>query len=162
STALDCLRTLGSSLAVVQLANLSRQLRTRLLREKARTLLEQTAQRRGLSVEALEDRAVPTLGFQGGAGPVFDFGPRRFRAVLAGAVGRVRRARPARAGLPRQRGPAVRRRRRVARGADRPDQRPRRPSHRAGRAGAGALAGGVERSRAAAALRPARPAALLP
>ncbi len=86
ATALEALRTLGSSLALVQLANLSRSLKGR-LRERARALLEESARQRGLSVEALEDRAVPALGFTGpagqGGGPLFDFGARRFQAVLA-------------------------------------------------------------------------------
>jgi hypothetical protein len=82
SVALECLRALGSPLALVQLANLSRQLKVRQLRDRARELLEEAA-RRGLSVEALKDRAVPALGFEGCAGPVFDFGPRRFQAILA-------------------------------------------------------------------------------
>jgi hypothetical protein len=80
--ALDCLRALDSPLAVVQLANLSRQLKGRPFRERARKLLGEVAGQRGLSVEALEDRAVPSLGFRDGAGPIFDFGSRRFQAIL--------------------------------------------------------------------------------
>jgi len=80
--ALECLQTLGSPLALQQLTALSRQLRSRPLRERAKELVEEAAARQGLSRTELEDRAVPTLGFEEEAGPQFDYGGRQFRAVL--------------------------------------------------------------------------------
>ncbi len=81
--ALDALAAIGSSLALLQLASLARQARSRPLREEARARLERLARTRGLSRGELEDAAVPSLGFEGERGPSFDYGPRSFQAVLA-------------------------------------------------------------------------------
>ncbi|MFO0930886.1 MAG: DUF4132 domain-containing protein [Gemmataceae bacterium] len=101
--AMTCLLALGSSLAMAHLAALSRQVRSRPLRERARDLLDAYAEARGLSRTELEDQLVPTLGFDGERGPVFDFGKRRFEArlapglrlVLRDPAGRVRADLPA-------------------------------------------------------------------
>lgn len=81
--AMTCLLALGTPLAMAHLAALSRQLRSRPLRQRARDLIEAYAEARGLSRTEVEDQIIPTLGFDGDRGPVFDFGPRRFEARLA-------------------------------------------------------------------------------
>lgn len=80
---LDALAAIGSPLAVSQLNTLARQVRSRPAREQARQLLERLAHTRGLSRVELEEAAVPNLGFTAEGGPTFDFGPRKFTAVLA-------------------------------------------------------------------------------
>ena len=81
--ALEALRAIGSPLALQQLSAVARQGRLRQVRLQARGLFESTAASHGLSRAELEDRAVPELGFAGEGGPTFDFGPRRFEALLA-------------------------------------------------------------------------------
>ena len=81
--ALEALRAIGSPLALQQLSATARQGRIRQVRLQARSLFEQAAASHGLSRGELEDRAVPELGFAGEGGPTFDFGPRRFQALLA-------------------------------------------------------------------------------
>ena len=81
--ALEALRAIGTPLALQQLSAMARQGKVRQIRLKAQALFEQTAASQGLSRAELQDRAVPVLGFDGDAGPTFDFGPRRFQALLA-------------------------------------------------------------------------------
>lgn len=81
--ALECLQAVASPLALQQLTALSRQVRSRPLRQRVRELIDELARQRGLSRAELEDQAVPTLGFDAATGPRFDFGGRRFEAVLA-------------------------------------------------------------------------------
>ena len=81
--ALEALRAIGSPLALQQLSSMARQGKVRQVRLEARALFEKAAASHGLSRVELEDRAVPVLGFDGDAGPTFDFGPRQFRALLA-------------------------------------------------------------------------------
>jgi hypothetical protein len=80
---LECLKAIGSDLALMQLGALSRKVRYRTVREKAEELLAEVAGERGLSHEQLEDRFVPDLELDRTGSRTFDFGPRQFRMVLA-------------------------------------------------------------------------------
>lgn len=76
---LAILDTIGSPLAHMHLYNFSQQTRYSALGEKAQELIETLAASRGLSLDELADRLVPTLGLQADGFLHLDFGPRQFR-----------------------------------------------------------------------------------
>ncbi len=83
---LECLRAIGSDLALAHLNRIAREFPVRRLGARAAALMWEVADERGLSRAELEDRIVPTFGLGAPGGPVLDFGPRQFRFALDGAM----------------------------------------------------------------------------
>ncbi len=79
---LAALRRIGTPFAIGQLGQLTQTLPHHRARQIALEELTRLATARRLSVEQLEDRSTPDLGLAAG-GPIFDYGPRQFRLVLA-------------------------------------------------------------------------------
>ena len=75
---LRVLKHIGTDNALTTLASVARTAKTRSLKQHATEAIEAIARRRGLSVEALQDRLVPDCGIGG----TVDYGPRRFTVVL--------------------------------------------------------------------------------
>lgn len=79
---IDCLRMVGSDIALMQLNNIAQKMKYLGLRKRAAQHMDAIASERGLSREDLEDRIVPDCGLDAGGGRVFDYGPRQFRFAL--------------------------------------------------------------------------------
>ena len=80
--ALECLRAIGSDMALLQLRSFTRIPRDWSLKAVASGYLEELARRRGLTMDELEDRMVPGCGLDPQGGRTFSLGPRRFEFVL--------------------------------------------------------------------------------
>jgi hypothetical protein len=80
--ALESLRAIGSETALMQLNTLAQRVKFKGLQTKARKLMGEIADERGLSAEQLEDRIVPDLGLDERGQRTFDYGPRQFRLVF--------------------------------------------------------------------------------
>jgi hypothetical protein len=63
---LECLRAIGSDVALTQIAGLAQKLSFAALKKRANECLEAIARERGLTRERLEDRIVPALDLDGG------------------------------------------------------------------------------------------------
>ncbi|HTU93527.1 MAG TPA: DUF4132 domain-containing protein, partial [Gemmataceae bacterium] len=81
-TGLECLRTIGSDTALMQLNGIAQKLKFQGLKKKAQEFMEAIATDRGMSRTQLEDRIVPDLDLDERGTRVFDFGPRQFTVVL--------------------------------------------------------------------------------
>ena len=75
---LRVLEHLGTDNALATLASVARTARTASLKQHAQDALEAIAERRGLDIDELQDRLVPTCGI----GEVLDYGTRSFPVVL--------------------------------------------------------------------------------
>lgn len=75
---LDCLRVMGSDVALMQLNGIADKLKFKALKSKAEECMEAIAESRQMSKERLGDRIIPTLGFSRAGEREFDFGPRQF------------------------------------------------------------------------------------
>lgn len=75
---LDCLRVMGSDVALMQLNGIADKLKFKALKAKAEECMEAIAESRQMSKERLGDRIIPTLGFSRSGEREFDFGPRQF------------------------------------------------------------------------------------
>lgn len=81
---LECLRAIGSSVALMQLAGIAQKLKFKGLKAKAEEFVEAIAKERGLTRDELEDRVVPDCGLDENGRREFPFGPRTFSFVLGG------------------------------------------------------------------------------
>ncbi len=81
---LECLRAIGSSVALMQLAGIAQKLKFKGLKAKAEEFVEAIAKDRGLTRDELEDRVVPDCGLDDNGRREFSFGPRSFSFVLGG------------------------------------------------------------------------------
>ncbi|MDX2270700.1 MAG: DUF4132 domain-containing protein [Cyanobacteriota bacterium] len=79
---LECLRTIGSDTALMQINGIAQKVKFKGIQAKAQTCMEEIAQARGLSREQLEDRIVPDCDLDERGSRLLDFGPRQFRLVL--------------------------------------------------------------------------------
>lgn len=84
--ALDLLATIGSDVALMTLNVLATKGRHKRVQQKAAAVIEGAAQARGLSLDELSDRLVPTLGLEEPGAQVLDFGPRRFHVAFDEAL----------------------------------------------------------------------------
>lgn len=75
---LDCLRVMGTDVALMQLNSIADKLKFKALKAKAEECMEAIAESRQMSKERLGDRIIPTLGFSRAGEREFDFGPRQF------------------------------------------------------------------------------------
>lgn len=81
---LECLRAIGSSIALMQLAGIAQKLKFKGLKSKAEQFVTEIAKERGLTRDELEDRVVPDCGLDEHGRREFSFGPRSFSFVLGG------------------------------------------------------------------------------
>ena len=81
---LECLRAIGSSVALMQLSGIAQKLKFKGLKAKAEQFVEEIAKDKGLSRAELEDRVVPDCGLDENGRREFSFGPRSFSFVLGG------------------------------------------------------------------------------
>ncbi len=79
---LECLRAIGTDVALMQLHGIAQKLSFKGLKAKATEMMEAIAKDRGLSRAELEDRIVPECDLDDRGSRVFDFGPRQFRLAL--------------------------------------------------------------------------------
>ncbi len=79
---LECLRTIGTDTALMQINGIAQKVSFKGLKAKALECMEAIAQERGLTRAELEDRVVPDCGLDARGTRVFDFGPRRFTLIL--------------------------------------------------------------------------------
>ena len=83
---LECLRAIGTDVALMQLSGIAQKLPFKGLKAKATEFMEVIARDRGLSRAELEDRIIPDCELDDRGGRVFDFGPRQFRFALGNAM----------------------------------------------------------------------------
>jgi Domain of unknown function (DUF4132) len=81
-TGLECLRTIGTDTALMQLNGIAQKLKFQGLKKKAQGFMEDIARDMNLSRSELEDRIVPDLELDARGSRVFDFGPRQFKLVF--------------------------------------------------------------------------------
>ena len=81
---LECLRAIGSSVALMQLSGIAQKLKFKGLKTKAELFVTEIAKERGLTRDELEDRVVPDCGLDERGRRTFSFGPRSFSFVLGG------------------------------------------------------------------------------
>ena len=81
---LECLRAIGTDVALMQLNGIAQKLSFKGLKAKAAEMMEAIARDRGLSRTDLEDRIVPDCDLDERGGRDFEFGPRQFRFALGG------------------------------------------------------------------------------
>jgi hypothetical protein len=81
---LECLRAIGSSVALMQLSGIAQKLKFKGLKAKAEQFVEEIAKDKGLTRAELEDRVVPDCGLDESGRREFSFGPRSFSFVLGG------------------------------------------------------------------------------
>jgi hypothetical protein len=79
---LECLRTIGSDTALMQINGIAQKVKFKALQARAGECMERIAAARGLSRAELEDRIVPDCDLDARGERVFDFGPRKFRFAL--------------------------------------------------------------------------------
>lgn len=81
---LECLRAIGSSVALMQLSGIAQKLKFKGLKTKAELFVTEIAKERGLTRDELEDRVVPDCGLDENGRRTFSFGTRSFSFVLGG------------------------------------------------------------------------------
>ena len=79
---LDALEASGTNLALLKLHEISQTSSLKSLKPKAKEKMQAVAAARGLKPSQLEERIVPTCGFDESGNKIFDFGQRQFRFVL--------------------------------------------------------------------------------
>jgi len=79
---LECLRAIGSNVALMQLSGIAQKLKFKGLKTKAEEFVEAIAKDKGLTRAELEDRVVPDCGLDENGKREFSFGPRSFSFVL--------------------------------------------------------------------------------
>ncbi|MCA9115492.1 MAG: DUF4132 domain-containing protein [Planctomycetaceae bacterium] len=79
---LECLRAIGSSVALMQLSGIAQKVKFKGLQRKAMECVEQIAAEQGMTRDELEDRVVPDCGLDENGTRVFDFGERQFTFAL--------------------------------------------------------------------------------
>ncbi|MBE1537247.1 DUF4132 domain-containing protein [Actinomadura algeriensis] len=77
-TGLDVLADIGSDVALMHLHSISQKVRFRGLKQRAQEKIREVAETRGLSLDELADRLVPSFGLDADGSMVLDYGPRRF------------------------------------------------------------------------------------
>ncbi|MFD0684868.1 DUF4132 domain-containing protein [Actinomadura fibrosa] len=82
TAALDVLARIGSDVALTHLFELTRRGKYKGLKAKAARTIDQIAAARGITPDALADRAVPDFGLDAEGTLTLDYGPRRFTVTF--------------------------------------------------------------------------------
>lgn len=72
-----------SKMALLIVDNISRKYKYNQVKNSAKEALEFVAEQRGISKEELSDKIVPTLGFDKDGERIFDYGTRKFKAIIS-------------------------------------------------------------------------------
>jgi Domain of unknown function (DUF4132) len=83
---LECLRAIGTTIALVQINDIAQNLKYSRLKTRAQECMQAIAKSRGITVEQLADRIIPNYGLDDRGQRIFDFGPRRFQLLIDGAL----------------------------------------------------------------------------
>lgn len=83
---LECLRAIGSSIALMQLSGIAQKLKFKGLKAQAEQFVQDIAKEKGMTRDELEDRVVPDCGLDEQGRREFSFGPRSFSFVLSGEL----------------------------------------------------------------------------
>ncbi len=83
---LECLRTIGTDTALMQINGIAQKVAFKGLKAKAGECMEGIATDRGLTRSQLEDRIVPDCDLDERGSRTFDFGPRQFTMVLGAGM----------------------------------------------------------------------------
>lgn len=75
---LQCLRAIGSEVALMQLSGIAQKVKFKGLQQQAMKCVDQIAAEMGMTKDQLEDRVVPDCGLDKNGSREFDFGPRKF------------------------------------------------------------------------------------
>jgi hypothetical protein len=81
---LECLRAVGTNVALMQLSGIAQKLKFKPLKANAEHFDEEIAKDKGLTRAELEDRIVPDCGLDENGRREFSFGPRSFSFMLGG------------------------------------------------------------------------------
>lgn len=100
---LDCLRVMGSDIALMQINGIAEKVQFKGLKAKAEECMAAIAAARQMSQDRLSDRIIPSLGFERSGEQVFDYGDRHFivrlfsdlKPVIYDESGKVRAELPA-------------------------------------------------------------------
>jgi len=79
---LECLRAIGSNVALMQLSAIAQKLKFKGLKSKAEQFVAEIAKEKGLTRAELEDRVIPDCGLDENGRREFSFGPRSFSFLL--------------------------------------------------------------------------------
>jgi hypothetical protein len=79
---LECLRTIGSDTALMQINGIAQKTKYQGLQARAEECMEAVARDRQLTHDQLEDRIIPDCGLDAAGKRVFDFGDRQFHFAL--------------------------------------------------------------------------------
>jgi predicted DNA-binding WGR domain protein len=83
---LECLRAIGSSIALMQLSGIAQKMKFKGLKGQAEQFVQDIAKEKGMTRDELEDRVVPDCGLDEQGRREFSFGPRSFSFVLSGEL----------------------------------------------------------------------------
>ncbi|MFM2431907.1 MAG: hypothetical protein RLZZ511_3120 [Cyanobacteriota bacterium] len=79
---LECLRTIGSDLALMQINQIAQKIKYKSLKTKAEECMNAIGESRNLTREQLNDRIIPDCGFDAQGVREFDYGDRQFQVRL--------------------------------------------------------------------------------
>ncbi len=100
---LDCLRVMGSDIALMQINGIAEKVQFKALKAKADECMAAIASAKQMSQDRLSDRIIPSLGFESSGEQIFDYGERQFviklgadlKPVIYDENGKVRAELPA-------------------------------------------------------------------
>ncbi|WP_242902297.1 DUF4132 domain-containing protein [Actinomadura terrae] len=82
NAAMDAIAAIGSDVALTHLFDLTRHGKYKGVKKRAAQKIDEIAAARGMSLDALADRAVPDFGLDAQGTLVLDYGPRRFTVTF--------------------------------------------------------------------------------
>ena len=80
---IECLRTIGTDMALVQINGIAQKLKFAGLKEKALKCINEIAKARNLSYDQLQDRIIPDCGLDEHGNRLFNYGQRQFSFYMA-------------------------------------------------------------------------------
>lgn len=86
SLALQCLRRIGTDLALMQINFIAEKIKFKALKKEANRLMHEIAQERNLTADQLADRLVPDCDLDERGQKTFNYGSRQFTFVLTGEM----------------------------------------------------------------------------
>jgi Domain of unknown function (DUF4132) len=81
---LECLRAIGTDLALMQIHSISQKIKFQALKKRAQECMEAIARDRKITADQLADRIIPDCDLDTKGQRVFDFGARQFHFMMGG------------------------------------------------------------------------------
>lgn len=81
---LECLRAIGTDLALMQIHSISQKIKFQALKARAQDCMEAIAKDRKITADQLADRIIPDCDLDEKGQRIFDFGGRKFHFVMGG------------------------------------------------------------------------------